>query len=169
MALGTFSIGEYTATYNSNAIGLVSSGGYNLKFRPSVQPINDTATYGDTLIDGVYRGISGVQVVVTVKEWNTAVKQILWPFGDFASPTFSGALGVIGKLISDAAKSLVLTAVTGTPAATNGPATFTAAKAILSPANDVSIIMGPTQRDVPLLFDLLLYDDSGTKRFFALT
>lgn len=168
MALGTFAVGEYTSTYDGTTCGIVTSGGWNLRYRPSVKKINDTSTYGDTLIDGIYRGMTGVQLMVTFKEWIAQVKKAVWPYSN-ASPAFDGALGTIGKLQSDMAKAIVLTPVTGTPAATNGPTLFTASKAILSPDNDISILFGPDERNIPVLFDLLLYDDAGTKRFFAVT
>lgn len=169
MALGAFSVGEYQATYNGVATGMVTSGGHNLRFRPAIKRINNTSTYGDTLIDGIYRGWSQVQLLTTFKEWNAAVRSAIWPFSNFAAPAFDGLLGTIGKLTSDAAKALVLTPVVGTPAATLGPLTFTAAKCILSDQNDIGILLGPDERDIPVLFDLLLYDDAGVKRFFAVT
>lgn len=162
MGLGTFRPGHYAMTYDAVACGLVTSGGQNLRWRPSKKKINNTSIYGDTLIDGIFRGMSGVQLLVTFKEWNAAVRSIIWPY----TATF-GDLGVIGVMDSDKAKQIVLTAQTNSPAAANGPTPFTAAKCILSDLNDVNMIFGPDETDMPILFDLLLYDDSGTKRFFT--
>lgn len=166
MALGTFAPGEYQMTYAGANVGLITSGGEHLRYRVAKKKINDTATYGDTLIDGIYRGMESVQLMVTFKEWNTPVKNAIYPYG---ANGFDGTLGIIGRLDSDLSQQIVLSAVAGTPAATNGPLTFTAAKAILSNANDIDILFGPDERDIPVLFDLMLYDDSGTKRFFKLT
>jgi hypothetical protein len=169
MALGTFRPGEYQMTYAGVNVGLITSGGEHLRFRPKKKKIDDTATYGDTLIDGIYRGLE-CRLQVTFKEWIAPVKQAIYPYSAAGAPGgFDGTLGVIGRLDSDLAQQIVLTAVSGTPAALNGPATLTAAKAILSDANDIDMLFGPDETDLPVLFDLLLYDDAGTKRVFKLT
>lgn len=166
MPLGTFAPGEYTMTYGGAPVGMVTSGGQHLRYRVAKKKIKDTSTYGDTLIDGIYRGMEAVQLMVTFKEWLTNVQKAIWPYG---TAPLDGTLGTIGRLDSNLAQPIVLTAVAGTPAATNGPLTFTANLAILSDANDVDILFGPDERDVPVLFDLMLYDSGGVKRFFAIT
>jgi hypothetical protein len=143
---------------------LVTSGGQNLRYRPSIKKINNTSLYGDTLIDGIYRGLSGVQLLVTFKEWTSTIRSLLWPWS-----TNLGEQGRIGQLASALAAPIVLTAQALSPAAVNGPATLTASLALLAPENDVSVLFGPDERDIPVLFDLYLYDDSGTKVFFKLT
>jgi hypothetical protein len=168
--LGTFGIGQYSATFNANAMGLTTSEGVKVRYRPSVQKINNTNLYGDTLIDGIYRGIEGVQILMTAKEWKTAVFAAIWPFG--GGTTFDGTLGTVGALISSKALTLVLSAVTGTPAYTNGPVTLTAVGAILSGDNDIEFMMGPTEREIPIVFDCLLTATGGTggvPGFFAIT
>lgn len=169
MGLGTFVPGVFAGTYNGTTLGLTTSDGWRLKWRDSVKKINDTNAYGDTLIDGIYRGKSGVQLMVTVKEWNSIVKAAIWPYSVPATPVFDGKLGQIGQLTSNVAKAIVLTPEASSPAAGVAETILTASKAILSPDNDLEFLMGPVERDIPLLFDLLLYDDSGVKRFFALS
>lgn len=164
MPLGTFAPGEYTMTYGGAAVGICTSGGKHLRLRHKGIRVDDTDTYGSTLIDGIYRGMACTLTCV-FKEWNAGVKAAIWP----ASTTLNGAVGVIGRLWSSMAASIVLTATTGTPAATNGPATLTAGKAILAEENDVDVLFGPDERDVPVVFNLLAYDDSGTIRLFAVT
>ena len=170
MALGTFAPGEYNMTYAGAPVGMVTSGGQHLKYRVAKKPIDDTSSYGQTRIDGIYRGMADVQLLTTFKEWNAAVKNIIWPYG-IVGPLggFDGTLGVIARLDSDLAQAITLTPVAGTPAALNGPLTFVAAKAILSEANDIDILFGPDERDIPVLFNLLLYDSGGVKRFFQVT
>lgn len=175
MALTAPIPGVHTATWNAVAMGITSGDGFKLKFRPARTPINNTNLYGDTLIDGIHRGVTGVQLLATFKEWNVALQAAIWPWGAASPPTFDGTLGTIGKLISDYAMPLILTAGAGSLAATKSAGgvananTFTAAKAILAPENDVEMLFGPVETDVPVLFDLLLYDDTGTKRFFKWT
>jgi hypothetical protein len=170
MALGTFAPGVHAATFNGQDCGLTTSQGWRLRYRPSVKKIQDTNAYGDTLIDGIFRGYQGVQLLVTFKEWIAAVKAAINPYGTAVggNMTFDGIQGQIGLLSSDLAKVLILTAQANSPAAATGTTPLTANKAILSPENDVEILFGPDERDIPVVFDLLLYDDSGTKRFFKI-
>lgn len=167
-ALGAFRPGSYTATYNSVALGLTTGDGWKLRWKPSKIKIQNTNAYGDTLIDGIFRGMTGVQLMTTLKEWNAAVQAALWPYSN-ATPAFDGVLGVMGQLDTGVAKSLVLTADTSSPAFLTPGKTVTAAGAILAAENDYELLMGPIETDMPIVFDLLLYDSSGTKRFFAIT
>lgn len=97
-------------------------------------------------------------------------RNAIWPYGiNGPIAGFDGTLGVIARLDSDLAQAITLIPVAGTPAALNGPLTFTANKAILSEANDIDILLGPDERDIPVLFNLLLYDSGGIKRFFQVT
>lgn len=165
-ALGTFGIGQYTAAISSTDLGLTTSEGWKLRYRPAKKKINDTNLYGDTLIDGIYLGMEGVQLMTTFKEWKAGMLGTLWPYGAAA---FDGTLGTIGVLDSSLASTIVLTAVTGTPAATNGPVTLTCHQCILSPDNDIEVLLAPDERNVPVLFDLLLSNVSSTLRFFTKT
>lgn len=170
MPLGTFAPGEYTITWNSVACGLLGNNGARLSFQFAARKINNTTTYGDTEIDKIYRGIRMCRLLVVFKEWNAACKAAIWPWGTPGTPAFDGLFGKVGILGTTAAKVLVLTAVSGTPAATNGPATLTAGMAVPSEDNAIEILMGPDERDVPVLFDLLPYDvGSGVIKPFVLT
>lgn len=149
MAIGEFAPGYYNMTYDGDDPGLVQ-GVRQLRRKYKAQIIS-ADLYGDTQLDGVYRG-SDVFLRMIFKEWNATVRKILWPFD-----TDFGDLGIPGKLLTDFAKSMVLTALTGTPAATKGPATVTATLALLAPENDVEVIMGNEQRDVPVLIQCFPY------------
>lgn len=166
MALGVWTPGEFTMTYNAVACGMATSGGKNLRFRTHERQIKDTDRYGDTRIDGIYRGIDAY-LVVTFKEWNAAVRSLIWPWSVPATPVFDGKLGLIGQVAFDVAKAIVLTPVALTPAAVLTGQTFTASKAKLAPENDINILMGPDERDVPVIFDLLPYDDAGVIRMWT--
>ena len=162
MALGEFRPGHHDMTWKTNAVGLTTSDGFTVRWRPSKRKINNTSLYGDSLIDGIYRGFGSVQLIVTFKEWNTHIRDIIWPYGTLGIP------GIVGRLDSDQAGAIVLTPQVGSPAATVGPASFTAEKAILSDQNDVSMLFGPVETDMPVIFDLMMYDDSGTEKFFSM-
>lgn len=166
MPLGNFRPGRYNMTYDGTDVGMATSGGKNLRFRRKGKPINDTDFYGLTHIDAINCGID-VFLTTTFKEWNLGVKKAIYPYG---TANFDGTLTKIGHLDSDSAKVIVLTALAGTPAATLGPATLTAEKAILAIENDVNMIFGVEETDMPVVFQLLPYDSGGGAiKFFVLT
>jgi hypothetical protein len=118
------------------------------------------------MIDGIYRG-QDVQIVVTFKEWTANIRSAIWPYG---AAGFDGTVGQVGRLNSALAKVIILTAAAGSPAAAgSSPATLTANLGIIAPENEIDILMGPDERNIPVLFDLIPYDDSGTVRHFAIT
>ena len=171
MALINVVPGVYVGTWNATAMGETTSEGYALRYRPSKKRIENTQTYGDTLIDGIFRGMVGVQVVVTLKEWTAAIRSLLWPWGNTATPAFDGIAGQVGLLDSaSVAKQIVLTAASGSPAAAaNSPATITLPLCVLSDSNDLRILMGPDERDIPIIFDVLPSVVSSVTRFFTIT
>ncbi len=140
----SFIAGRYTATYNSLSLGVTKEG-----FRLSHEIFKRLIT-GDYLAetpqDAVYRG-AGVQIAYTLLEYNApAAGLALWPYGsNFLE------LGVIGRLDvgSSVAKSLVLTALSGTPAAST-PATITFPLAILAENFPVELLFAPDLREVPI-------------------
>lgn len=142
----TFISGSYTATYNGNSIGSTEDG-----FRIQVQQHHEdirTDDYGDVPVDGVQRGVS-YQISLVGMEYNL-VKAAMAKQGN--------ALGAskdnVGKLLSSLAASLVLTATSGTPAASAGNIqTLTATKAIL--ITDFEVLLASRVRKGPLTFRLL--------------
>lgn len=175
MPLGTFAPGYYTATYDPpSAAGSSSTGATDLglvdgvrrlRMRSSAQMVK-ADRYGDSEIDGIYRG-ANLSLMMTFKEWTSIIREVLWPYTATAGDM--GQVGISGRLLTDLAGQLVLTALTGTPAATAGPATITFPKAILAPENDVEIIFGNEKRDIPVVFKIFPSDVSGTIRWFSVT
>lgn len=164
--LGTFAPGNYAMTYDGTSVGIMEGEGIILRYRTHEKPIVGSVPYGDTKIDGIYRGLNAL-LLVTFREWNTPVKKAIWPW---YSGGFDGRVGLRGQLGSAIAKQIVLTAETNSPAASNGPVTLTAPVAKLAPENDLNILFGPSTRDIPVLFELLPYiDGSSVERVFALT
>lgn len=162
-ALGTFAPGYYAQTFDGDDCGLVE-GVRRLRRKFFWEPIK-ADKWGDTTIDGVYRG-GDVFLSVVFKEWKAPIKTKIC---NMFVPADFGAVGEVGELITNFAKVIVLTAQAGSPAATAGPATLTANLAIVAAGNDMELLMGNLQRDVPVLFQLLPYDDSGTLRHFSNT
>jgi hypothetical protein len=140
----TFAYGPYTATYGGNSIGEFEGSlehfqiGHAREYRAS--------RFGDSPVGGIYTGMSCL-FMARLKEWTAFTRAAMWPYD-----TLLGDSGVIGRAMEDMASILILTAVAGTPAATNGPATRTYPLAILMPEHNQQVILGTEQRDVPLVF-----------------
>lgn len=149
-----YSSGEYTATFNAKALGNTQDG-----WRMEVQGGRKGVTvdkFGDTEIEGVYRG-ANVFFECVLKEWNqyssgnppvtTGFKDLWWPYG-----AIYGAIGTVGRMEvqSQLTAALVLTAVSGTPAATVGPATITASYAILEAEFARTVNFNNEDRSMPI-------------------
>jgi hypothetical protein len=163
MPFATFAAGPYTATYNTDAapgnppgkglgprdLGLVEG---VRRWRRVMQARDVRASaFGDSVIDAVYRG-GQCFCLMTFKEWSAAARAALWPF----SSSF-GEVGAIGRLLTDLAGVLTLTAVPNTPAAQNGPAILVFGKAILSPEHVSEVSLGNQERDVPIVLRCFPY------------
>ena len=173
MSLGTFSFGPYTATYspNTNAagsgagavdLGLVE-GVRRLRRAPAAKMLQSDYYGPGTDIEGIFQG-GNCFLSMVFKEWKAINKYAIWPYA-----TDIGAVGQVGRQLTDLAGILVLTAVNGTLAASNGPVTITANLAIIAPNTDVEILLGTDARDIPVTFQLLPYNASGTVRWFSVT
>lgn len=164
MGFGTFATGPYSVKWNNSELGL-------LEGSPREQMVSHgqdvrASQYGDSVIDGVYRG-GDCFAILTVKEWVANTKAAMWPF----STADMGLSGVIGRLNSDIAKALLLTAITGTPAQAGAlPATRSYPKAILMPEHSREITFGSEERNVMLVFRCLPIEvgsDAATLRWFT--
>lgn len=152
---GDFPIGPYTATWNSNSIGLLegvvrhSESAIGLPIRAGL--------YGQSVLDYILQGAS-MFVTIVVKEWNSNTRAMLWPFG-----TSMGIVHEAGFLLGAGAyaKQLVLTAVSGTPAATEGPTTRTYPLTIPLPGHSLDATFGAVERNIPVVLAVLPEDNSG--------
>lgn len=168
MALGVFAPGYYSATLVVNSspvdLGLVS-GVRRFRRKGYKQPMT-ADKFGDSQIDGVYRG-GDCFLQMTFREWTDNVRKACWPFGaDF------GAMGSSGRLLTSFASQMVLTAEAGSPAAaaSGGLATLTAALAVIDVEQDLELIMGNEDRNIPVMFQLFPYaDNSSVMRWFSYT
>jgi hypothetical protein len=169
-ATPTFAMGHYSMTYDP--VG--STGATNCGLVKGVRLLRGRHSYrmmtadqwGDTEIDGIYRG-QNWSLQVTFKEWNAVVREAICPFAATAGDW--GGLGTIGQLAAARGGPIVLTPVSGTPAATNGPTAITIQNAVLAPENDIDIILGNEERDIPVLFKIFPTVVSTVVRFFTLT
>ena len=169
MPFANFAAGPCTATYNSDsASGSPAGKGQGVRDLGIVEgvrrwqrtlealPIQSSA-FGATVIDSVYGG-GQCFCLMAFKEWNDVIRDTLWPFG-----ASFGEIGQVGRLLSDLAGILTLTAVSDTMAASNGPATITFGKAILSPGHNSEIVLGAEERDIPIVFRCFPYVNSQSK------
>lgn len=159
---GDFAIGAYDVTFNGNSIGLVE-GAIKVQSQFIGAPIR-ASKYGQSIIDVIIQG--GAEfVAIVLKEWNANTKAAMWQAGSGLGRVYEA-----GKLIGagSLAKSLVLTAVANTPAATEGPATRTYPLAFLLPGHTLDAPFYADERNIPLVFAVLPEIDSGsTLKFFT--
>lgn len=164
MGFAELAPGNYAVQYDGAPCGL-TEGPIRIRENSFVEEVR-ADEFGDTVIEGIGRGGS-VNLLITFKEWKSPVKdKILYPR---TAANAAGLHPIPGFLDTDFAKVLLLTAQTGSPAFDQGPRTITASLAILSPNQEIEWLMGNTQRDVPVLFQLYLFDVIGTKEFYQTT
>lgn len=152
----SFIAGPFTITLGGSAIGIVEDAP-SLEITPSVDTIRGD-DMGDSVRDGVYRG-GNCFVDMVLQEYNAAAAATaLWPYAA------EGVMGDVGDLLTDHDAALVFTKIAGTSALPATTRTFTSA--ILAPNFPVRYLMGSRLRNVPIRFQCLPYDDSGTTRWF---
>lgn len=139
-----FIAGQFTATWNALAIGQTADGfKLNWKFFKRLITGDNMA---QTPQDAVYQGAEMFIGYTCISYDAAAVQTVMWPYS-----ATRWDMGVIGRtdVGSAIAKSLVLTAVAGTPAATL-PATQTFLTAVLAEGFPVEILFAPDLREVPI-------------------
>ncbi len=177
MALETMVAGRYAATYATVDTGITREG-YELTLDSEMEDIGETDAWGQSVIDGVWRGGNCFLQFVSIA-YKAGSLAAFWPYGGAANA--AGAIGIlvddtvsapnklpIGTLASSVAKALVLTAAAGTPAAA-APATLTATYALLAKNNNGRILFNSKLRDVPVRLRLYPYTVSSVTKFFATT
>lgn len=159
-----FGVGDYTARYDtsgssgtpptggSEVIGLVE--GVKQFSRTSEGKDVRASLYGETVIDGIYRG--GQQFVTMIlKEWTNLEKGILWPWGGSGGASGVsdfGVVGPVGAMMSDWAGVLTLTAVPNTPAAGTDRNVITIHSAIIAAGHGFDIDLSADESNVPVVF-----------------
>lgn len=153
--------GAYTATWNSNALGLTDEG-FELQAEPKEQAINRSDQYGDSTLDAIVRGGDWFM------QWTNLVYGAnplgaVWPFAAF------GLMGVIGRsAVTSVCQALVLTSTASTPAAAT-PATLTAASTKLAANANPRFLFDSRLRNVPIRMQLYPYLVSSNPGWFSTT
>lgn len=167
---GDFPPGPYTATFavaglNGGAatdVGLME-GVIRHQQNLIALPIR-CSLYGQNIIDYVVQG-AGVFIALVVKEWDAGAKAVMHPFN-----TAQGIFPLTSTLLNTFFGQLVLTALAGTPAATEGPATRTYPICGLLPGHNLDITFGPTERNIPIVLCVLPEQNStivGQPKFYT--
>ena len=138
-----FISGKYSLTYDGSTVGQIKDG---IRLNHSVfKRLITGDNFADAPQDAIFRGME-MFAEYTLLEYNaTKAALAMWPYG-------SGYLNmsvVIGTLDSANAKQIVMTALTGTPAAA-APATVTFPLAILAEGFPVQLLFAPDLREIPI-------------------
>lgn len=163
MPLDTFIAGRYSKTYNAVDVGITDDG-IRLSVESKLEMIASSDAYGDSAIDGVYRG-GDVFLTYTSKAYKAGSITPFWPWA--ALGQMSTAAAPIGRLATDVAKVSVLTATANTPAATS-PATLTADKTILA-MGGAELLYHSKLRQVPIRLQCYPYLSSSNVVWFTTT
>lgn len=164
MALDSLVAGAYTATWNAVAVGLTRQG-FELSMQTKAEMIDETDQFGMTTIDWIYRGLDAF-LQFTCRAYKAGSTGPFWPWA--ALGQVRTALLPIGRLASDVAQAVVLTATSATPAASS-PASLTGSKSLLAPNFDGRLLFDSRLREVPIRLQLLPSDSTGTTTVFTTT
>ena len=142
--------GSYAATYNGNDLGMVEDG-FEIEETPLAELVRATDT-GQSIRDGIYTG-KNVTIDMVLLEWNLTGVGALWkPWATM------GAVGGVGRQLSDLAAQLVLTSngdANQNLGTANVVVSLTAAKAIAAPNFPVRWLMDARPRKLPVRLMLL--------------
>ena len=148
--------GPYLGVWNALPLGTQGDDGFELSCTIQGQEINATDAYGQTLVEGIYRG-QNWKLRFRGLEWNkSGLLTALQAFGQSgAAGTFTPILANVGDRMSTYAKTLLLTAILGNPPTT--PQTLTAVQAVIAPQSTSAFNFTSKMREFPLEMVLLPY------------
>lgn len=156
--------GAYKATWNGLDLGLVTTDGYQLRYRNTSIPITSDIT-GESIIDEIYTGTQPT-ITMTLQHWNAqGLEALIWWMGTqagFADYSFGKTNGV-GLKGWDAAKPLILQAchVSGgdTPTVSDAnptidPYSITFFKTLLASNLDLQVVFSHQPRFVTVTLNI---------------
>jgi hypothetical protein len=158
--------GSYTVTYNSVAIGVIEDG-FNLEFSNRADMITGD-NLGDIIQDGIFRGVDGVTVDMTLIEAGKGeTAGIQWPLNStFGFINAVSTVPYVGYTMSSLSLVMVCTLLTGPPGAPNS---FTASQCILAEGFPVRQQYANRLRRMPLRLRWLPYTDGSSNVVFFKT
>lgn len=166
MALGTLIAGRYSATYNAVDVGMTRQG-HEVEVQLKQENIEETDLFGLSFIDAIIRGGDAFYNAVFREYKAGSISVLTRPFGGTIG-LMQNATYPAGRLFSDVAQALVLTATAGTPAAA-APATLTASKALLAENYPVKIVFDSRLRELPVRMRLGPYLSTADYIWFSTT
>jgi hypothetical protein len=159
VSLGTFVAGAYSGTYvpPGDAAGDlgIQEKGYELSVTLAKQLITDTDDFAQIVADAIYQG-AGLFLSCVSKEWKSSVLAAALPYG-------LGA-GLMGRLDTNAAGTIILASTAGTTAAL-APAIVTAPYALIAEGWDVKWMHAPEHRKIPMRFRIYPHNDGDQITF----
>jgi hypothetical protein len=163
-----FAAGRYAVVWNSLSLGLFQSreGSPGIEQRKFGQLIQGTDRWGDMPLGLIRRG-SEAFWSGTLMEWAAPTVVAAWP--DATTVTTMGVVAAVGADDYDFSQALVLTAQTGTPAATTGPATITASKAYLAENFPIRYFLDSMLRSLPMRMRLYPFIASSVTYHYTMT
>jgi hypothetical protein len=170
--------GPHTSTYlpgtgavgyagGARTQGITSDDGYRLRWTIHKQRIGNDGTdrWGQSLLENIYRGADW-SIDYRCREYGLANMQATWPYAGTVAGAGVAALapsiGIPGTADDTSAFAgvLAMTAVSGTPAATN-PASLTSSHAVIADGQQYDLIFTSKLRETPVMLNLLPYSVSG--------
>lgn len=159
---GDFPPGPYQVTYKGTTVGLMEG---PIRHQQNVIGLPIRASlWAQNILNYILQG-GGVFSVIVVKEWNAGAKALMWPFD-----ASHGIFPIVGTLADTFFGSLVLTALAGTPAATEGPVTRTYPISGLLPGHNLDVGFSAGERNVPVVVCALPEQNAsivGSAKFFT--
>lgn len=152
---GNFVAGAYTATYNAKALGQTAQG-FTISHTIFKRIVTGDAG-GDSPQDAIYRGREITLAYQLIEALSAAIPDLIWPYSSSVGTQWD--LGIIGLMDvrgqgggspTSRAKQLILTAVTGTSAANDGPATVTLPLTSIADNFPIDILAATDLREIPI-------------------
>lgn len=168
------------ATYNAVDVGITDQG-ITLEQESAWEMINQSDSFGDSVIDGVYRG-GNVHLSYESKAFKAGSMTPFWPWGalglmqTYRADASAGSVAPIGRLASAVAAASVLNAMPNSAYNTTGALailTLTAPGSLLAPNSPARLLFNSKLRQVPIRLICLPYEATvsltTTTRWFAYT
>jgi hypothetical protein len=160
MALATVIAGGYTATYAAAAMGQQEDG-FRLRLSFAKEEIRSN-TYGDSVIDAVYRGGNCFLTGIFIERASVAANAAISPWNPYGAAL--GFMGIVGRLDFALSVSVVMTAIATLPAA-SAIATLTATNSIIDQNLSTEMSFANRASFLQLTFRLYPYLSTDVKWF----
>lgn len=163
MATTFFVAGPYRVTYAHDYLGITQRG-VELEYTFHGETVQGDII-GDSTIDSVYLGGDVFANMVLQEARLSGVRRLAWPFAISAGIVQEGVIGRVGRLATDLAEPLLLTARAGTSAASEGPLSISIPLSLLAANTAVRILYSSRHRNVPVRLQAFPYKSQSAEDF----